>query len=98
MKAVLPGVGETVDRSSPLVGYGFGPGYKGLVCTLILAKNGVKVGINQGARLDDPDGVLEGTGKLHRYIQLRVPADLRRPAVRRMLKAADQAGKARIGS
>jgi len=54
-----------------VVGYGYGPGYKGPVCTLILSKTGVKLGLPYAAALSDPDGLLEGTGKVHRFVQLR---------------------------
>ena len=42
---VLPGAAETIDASAKLFGYGYGPGYKGCVCTLLLSKTGVKIGI-----------------------------------------------------
>ena len=34
---VLPGAQETVDDSAKLLGYGYGTGYEGLVCTLLLS-------------------------------------------------------------
>ena len=37
----LPGSTEGVDRSAKLLSYSYGPGYKGLVCTLLLSKTGV---------------------------------------------------------
>ena len=44
-----------------------------------------------GGELDDPDSVLEGTGKLMRHIKLRDPKDASRPAVKRMLRRAFRA-------
>jgi hypothetical protein len=85
---LLPGVQETVDESAPVIGYGYGPGYKGLVCTLILSKSGVKLGLNGGANLPDPHGLLEGTGKVHRYIRVETMADLRRPGLRQLVRDA----------
>jgi len=68
---LLPNVEETADASAPVVGYGYGPGYRGVVCTLILSKSGVKLGLARGAELADPRGLLEGSGKVHRYVALR---------------------------
>jgi hypothetical protein len=57
---------ETVDNSAPVVGYGDGPGYKDTICTMILSKSGVKLGLVRGATLPDPDKLMEGSGKVHR--------------------------------
>ena len=54
----------------PELGYGFDRGYKGLVFTISLKKNGVNLGVAGGASTDDPDGLLKGTGKLHRHIEI----------------------------
>jgi len=79
IRRLLRGVEEGADVKAAIVGYGYGPGYRGTVCTLILSKSGVKVGLTRGSELDDPRGLLEGAGKVHRYIQLETPADLDRP-------------------
>lgn len=91
----LPGVAEGVDTSAKLLGYSYGPGYKGLVCTLIMSKIGVKLGIFRGTELPDPDGLTQGAGKVHRHVQLRSPADLERPELKRLLAAALAAFRAR---
>ena len=49
-----PEATDTVDRSARLVGYGYGPGYKDTICTLLLSQAGVKVGIARGSELPDP--------------------------------------------
>jgi hypothetical protein len=85
---VVPKAEETVDGSGPYVGYGYGPGYKGLVAALIVSKTGVKIGLSQGASLPDPRGLLAGAGKVHRHIAISAAADLTRPGVRPLLKAA----------
>lgn len=92
---LLPRVEETADRSSGIVAYGYGPGYKGMVCTLILSKAGVKIGLVRGGELEDPRGLLEGRGKVHRFIPLTSPADLARPGVSDLIAAAYAAWQAR---
>jgi hypothetical protein len=84
----LPGAAEAVDRPAKMLRYSFGPGYKGLVCTLFMSKTGVKLGIFRGAELSDPAGLMQGAGKVHRHVQLRTAADLERPELTRLLAAA----------
>lgn len=85
---VLPGVEERFDPKQAIVAYGYGPGYKGMVCTLLLSKSGVKLGVVRGSELADPRRLLEGSGKVHRYVQLHAPADLRKAGLRPLIKAA----------
>jgi hypothetical protein len=86
--AAAPGLDETVDAKSRVIGYGFGPGYAGLVCTIILSKTGVKLGLVGGAMLDDPQHLLTGSGKVHRYVAAESEADLKKPAVTALIKSA----------
>jgi hypothetical protein len=92
----LPRVQEAADSSAPVIGYGYGSGYRGIVCTLILSKTGVKLGLARGSELADPQGLLEGSGKVHRYIQLRTPSDIRRSGVKELVKATYAAWKRSI--
>jgi hypothetical protein len=91
----LPKVERTADPSAGVIGFGYGPGYRGVVCTLILSKTGVKLGLVRGGELGDPHGLLAGSGKVHRYIQLRNASDLRKAGVRELVKATYAAWKAR---
>ena len=95
LRRLLPGVEESADPTAGLIAFGYGPGYKGIVCTLILGKTGVKVGLVRGSELDDPRGLLEGSGKVHRYIQMKSAADLRRPGVSALIKATHAAWRTR---
>jgi len=93
----LPGAEETLDESAKLLGYGYGPGYKGVVCTLLLSKTGVKLGIARGSELPDPKQLMQGSGKVHRHVQLRTTVDLEQPGLKPLLKAALAAWKKRTG-
>jgi hypothetical protein len=55
LRDTLTGIEETPDESAGVIGYGYGPGYKGLIATIILSKKGVKLGLRGGASLPDPD-------------------------------------------
>jgi len=87
----------SVGASAPVVGYGYGPGYRGVVCTLILSKSGVKLGLVRGSELADPRGLVEGSGKVHRYVALRGPADVQKAGLSQLVKACYAAWKGRNG-
>lgn len=95
LHAALPDIEEKADFSAKLIGYSYGPGYKGVVCTLILSKTGVKLGVFRGAELPDPKKLMAGEGKVHRHVQLRSPADLKRPGLKALLQTALKAWRAR---
>jgi len=95
VKAV-PGSAEMVNPAARIIGYGFGTGYRDLICTIMPTKTRVNLGIAQAIELPDPEGLLEGTGKLHRHIKFRPPADLKRPGVRQLLVAAVAAWRQRV--
>jgi hypothetical protein len=92
----LPSAAESVDASDRMVAYSFGSGYKGMVCTLILSKSGVKLGLAGGAALSDPYGLLAGAGKVHRHVPLRVPQDLKQAGLKQLVLDASAACKSRL--
>ena len=91
----MPGAAETLDSAAKLIGYGYGPGYKGLVCTLLLSKTGIKLGIARGSELPDPEQLMKGSGKVHRHVQLRTKEDLHQPGLKPLIAAALAAWKER---
>jgi hypothetical protein len=93
----LPGSEETLDKTARVIGFGYGPGYKGCVCTLIMSQKGVKLGIARGSELPDPKGLMAGSGKVHRHVQLEKLADLKQPGLKPLIKAALAAWKERGG-
>jgi len=95
IRRLLPDAEENADLSAGLISFGYGPGYKGMVCTLILSKSGVKLGLVRGSELNDPHGLLAGSGKVHRYIQMKSAADLRRPGVSALIRATHAAWRKR---
>jgi hypothetical protein len=91
----VKGVGEMLDRSARVVGYGFGSGYKNTVCAIIPSQKGVKLGLAHGASLPDPHKLLAGVGKVHRHIAFNTIADVKRASVKAMLKSCYKAWKIR---
>src|SRR5436190_19206970 len=88
IRKVLPGADEIIDGPARVIGYSVAPGYRGLICTIILSKAGVKVGIVNGASLPDPAGLMEGCGRVHKYVRIQSENDLRRAALRALLRSA----------
>ncbi len=41
----VPGSAEMVDLAARIIGYGFGTGYRDLICTIMPTKTGVNLGI-----------------------------------------------------
>jgi hypothetical protein len=95
LAAAFPKASETADLEARVIGYGYGPGYKGTVATLILSKSAVKIGIPYGASLPDSAGLLAGAGKVHRHVAISSPEELDRPALKALFEAALAAWKAR---
>lgn len=97
---LLPDVEEKLQEPNRLIGYRYGPGYKGLLCTLIPSQKEVKLGIYRGTELPDPKGLLKGNGKVHRHVPLRSLSDLEqtglRPLLRQALKTWRSRNRARL--
>jgi hypothetical protein len=58
------------------------------ICYLAAYKKHVNLGFAQGAYLDDPDKLFEGTGKGMRHIKIKSAADIRKREFTRLLKSA----------
>lgn len=85
IKALAPkGTREIAYRRWP-IRYAVG---EDLVCGIGDYPRWIAVYFFQGARLEDPGGVLEGTGKNMRHIKLHEPKDADSPALKRMLRQA----------
>lgn len=93
----FPSVTENPDLGAHLLGYSYGPGYKGTVATLILSKKGVKIGIPYGFSLPDPAHLLAGEGKVHRHVAIKHTAELKTRELRTLLEGALKAWKIRTG-
>ena len=57
-------------------------------CHIPVYSNHINLGFNSGTDLDDPDGVLSGSGKKIRHISIRESSDLSHPAIARLLANA----------
>jgi hypothetical protein len=60
----------------------------GNVCMIGWREDCVHLAFIHGAALPDPTGLLKGTGKAKRFVELRSRADIRQPAVTQLIHAA----------
>jgi hypothetical protein len=80
------------------LGFGFSPGYKGLVFVLTPQRGYINLGIWDGASLADSQALMEGSGKRHRHIKLRSVHQLENPALIDLIQDAVDRKKQEIGS
>jgi hypothetical protein len=66
---VFPDAIETAEGGE--LGLGFDRGYTGLVFTVSPQRGYVNIGVARGAALDDPAGLMEGRGRVHRHVKIR---------------------------
>lgn len=86
---IMPGITEVPWGQQKTVGYGVGPKKMSEhFCYLAPKKNHLNLGFMYGAELPDPEGLLEGTGKLLRHIKVQSLTDLEQPALRKLIEAA----------
>ena len=86
---VLPQTVEVPWLQQKVIGYGTGPKKMTEHFSWIApAKAHITFGFYYGAELPDPDGLLEGTGKLLRHVKLHSLNDVQQPALRAMLEIA----------
>lgn len=60
----------------------------GHVCALFPFENYVRLYVEYGASLPDPDGLMLGAMKRGRYVELRTPKDLRKRALTKLIRKA----------
>src|SRR5579862_1168450 len=75
--------------------YGFSERMKDQVVYIGLYAEHINRGFYSGAAMDDPEGVVEGSGKQLRHIKIRLQADLGTPVIRDYDRRAGPNGSAR---
>ena len=70
------------------VSYGTSPKLSDGICHVAVYTKYVNLGFHHGAALEDPAGLLRGSGKSIRHVRIEAAADLRRPELRALLRHA----------
>lgn len=81
---------ETIYDAYSAVALGYGPTdrMRDGICHIAVYSKHVNLGFNQGTVLDDPQGLLQGTGKWIRHITFRKNSEVLRPEVPEYLRRA----------
>ena len=83
VKGTVPGTKETVNSwGVPTFGA------QDPFCFYMVGKNHVTFGFHFGTSLEDPQRLLEGTGKNLRHVKLRKVEDLERTGLKQLVEAA----------
>ena len=90
LKRRLPGINETLDLPAKMIAFGYGNTYKEHVCSVFPSKKGVKLGFNQGVQLNNIAGLLQGTGKISRYVEIKNPELLKSKELLDLIDQAQQ--------
>ena len=93
--SILPDVIEQLDLSAKMIAYCYGQKYSELICVIIPSKKGLKLGFNRGTELPDPEKLLEGTGKISRYVVIKSEEQIKSKAIKNLLKEGLKAYKKR---
>ena len=95
ISANLPGIIEQVDLPARMIAYVYGQKYSDMICTIIPSGRGLKIGFYRGVDLPDPENILEGTGKISRYVRILSEKQIESHALKALLLKALEAYKKR---
>ena len=84
----LPAIIEQLDIPAKMIAYCYGQKYSEMICTIIPSKKGLKLGFYKGVDLPDPGKLLEGTGKISRYVEIRSTDQIKSPAIKKLIQSA----------
>lgn len=83
--STLPNVIEQVDLPAKMIAYCYGQKYSDMICVVIPSKKGLKLGFSRGVELPDPDKLLEGTGKISRYVVITLEKQIKSAAIKKLV-------------
>ena len=84
----LPDIIEQIDLPAKMIAYCYGQKYAELICVIMPSKKGLKLGFNRGGEIDDPDNLLEGNGKMSRYVQIKSSEQITSISLKKLLTSA----------
>ncbi|HYG50366.1 MAG TPA: DUF1801 domain-containing protein [Flavobacteriales bacterium] len=91
----LKSIQEFPDPKANMVAYGYANTYKDMICTMIFSKTEIKLGFYKGSALPDPEKLLTGAGKVHRYVAIKNLTDVKNKALKKLLGEALKAWNVR---
>jgi len=94
-RVLAPSNESILDVYVLAMNYGFSERMKDQVVYIGVYAKHINLGFYWGAQMDDPEGVLKGSGKQLRHIKIRSQADLGTPIIRDYLRRAAPEGSVR---
>jgi hypothetical protein len=91
IRAAAPASVESVDFGNKLIAVGWSMKMRDLLFAIIGHKAHVNLQLADGARLPDPAGIVEGTGKNIRHVKVRCGEQASGPAVAALIRAQVEA-------
>jgi hypothetical protein len=88
-----PGTYEGVHPGRNSIIYGTSGKMADWICYIAPFKSRINLGFLRGGELPDPEGLLEGTGKLLRHVKISQVEEIEKPAIKALLVAALEAMK-----
>jgi hypothetical protein len=88
-----PGSYEGVHPGRNSIIYGTSGKMADWICYIAPLKSRINLGFLRGAELPDPEGLLEGTGKVLRHVKIGQLEEIEKPAIKALLVAALEAMK-----
>lgn len=93
VRSTLPGSYEGVHPGRNSIIYGTSGKMVDWICYIAPFKSRINLGFLYGTKLSDPEGLLEGTGKLLRHVKISRVEEIEKPAIKALLVAALEAKK-----
>jgi len=94
LKTIAPSNESVLDVYALAMNYGFSQRMKDQAVYIAVYNKYVNIGFYRGADMDDPAGILKGTGKQLRHIKIKSPEDLGTPVILDYLRRAIPEGAA----
>jgi hypothetical protein len=82
----LPDIIEQVDLPARIIAYCYEQKYSDLLCTSIPSKKGLKLGFNWGTELQDLHKLLQGKGKISRYVEIESEEQIDSDAIKKLVR------------
>ena len=91
IRGVMPGVVQVAWPKQKIISYGVGPKKMSEhFCYIGVFKKHINLGFYYGAELPDPEGLLQGTGKLLRHVKITGEEQVDDPALQQLVEAASK--------
>jgi hypothetical protein len=95
LRTLAPSNESILDAYALAMNYGFSARMKDQVLYIGVYTRHINFGFYRGAQMDDPQGILEGSGKQLRHIKIKSQADLGTPVIADYLRRTVPAGSVR---